>query len=112
MRLARASVAASFFACAGYKTIDNPGFDSLEEGMNAAKDVQADIIVLCSSDDEYLSLAKELTKTDYEAEIVIAGYPKSIIDDLHNEGIRHFVHTRSNVLEVLKGFNQLLEISQ
>ncbi|MEA1876033.1 MAG: methylmalonyl-CoA mutase family protein [Bacteroidota bacterium] len=112
MRKARATFAANFFACAGYKIIDNPGFASVAEGMEAARDAKADIIVLCSSDEEYLSLATELVKAPHEAEIVIAGYPKSIMDELHNAGIRHFIHLRSNVLEVLKGFNQLLEISQ
>lgn len=112
MRKARATFAANFFACAGYKIIDNPGFASIAEGMGAASDAKADIIVLCSSDEEYLGLATELVKAPHEAEIVIAGYPKSIMDELHNTGIRHFVHMRSNVLEILKGFNQLLKISQ
>jgi len=112
IRKARATFAANFFACAGYKVIDNPGFANVDEGMNAAIDAKADIIVLCSSDEEYLSLATEVMKIKQDAEIVIAGYPKSIMDELHDAGIIHFVHTRSNVLEVLKGFNQLLGISQ
>ena len=112
MRKARATFAANFFACAGYTVIDNPGFNSVDEGLKAARNAEADIIVLCSSDEEYLSLATEVIKARQEAEIVIAGYPKSIMDDLQNVGIKYFVHMRSNVLEILKGFNQLLKISQ
>jgi len=111
MRKARATFAANFFACAGYKVVDNLGFASVTEGMESARNAKADIIVLCSSDEEYLSLATEVVKARHEAEIVIAGYPKNIIDELHNVGIRHFIHMRSNVLEILKGFNQLMEIS-
>ena len=36
MRLARSQFSANFFACAGYKIIDNLGFDTVEAGVEAA----------------------------------------------------------------------------
>ncbi len=112
MRKARAAFAASFFACAGYKVIDNPGFNNMTDGMEAARNAQSDIVVLCSSDDEYKTLAVEAVNSSKGMEFVIAGYPKEIMDDLKKVGIKHFVHVRSNVLETLRGFNQELGISQ
>lgn len=112
MRKARSGFAGNFFGCAGYKVIDSLGFENISEGLKAANELQADIIVLCSSDDEYATLAPELAKSGTNAEIVIAGYPKDIIDELKNAGIKHFIHVRSNVLETLKEFNLLLGIKQ
>ncbi|MGM0550103.1 MAG: methylmalonyl-CoA mutase family protein [Bacteroidota bacterium] len=111
MRKARAQFSCNFFACAGFEVMDNNGFDSAEEGVKAARQAQADIVVLCSSDEEYAELApqvKELLKGD--AIVVVAGYPKAIMDDLKAKGIEHFIHVKSNLLEELKGFQQLLGI--
>ena len=36
MRKARATFASNFFACAGYKIIDNPGFENVDTGIQAA----------------------------------------------------------------------------
>ena len=43
--------------------------------------------------------------------IVIAGYPKDDIEDLKSKGIAHFIHIRSNILETLKNFHELLGIA-
>ena len=53
MRQARAQFSCNFLAAAGYKVIDNLGFKTVEEGVDAALAAGADIVVLCSSDDEY-----------------------------------------------------------
>ncbi|MBN2662640.1 MAG: hypothetical protein JXR68_03230, partial [Bacteroidales bacterium] len=50
MRRARADFAGNFFAVAGFKVIDNLGFDEIETGISKANESNADIIVLCSSD--------------------------------------------------------------
>ena len=56
-RQARAQFSTNFLACAGYKVIDNLGFKSVEEGIDKALEAGADIVVLCSSDDEYAEYA-------------------------------------------------------
>lgn len=58
MRLARAQFSCNFFACAGYEVKDNLGFQTVQEGVQAALDAKADIVVLCSSDDEYAEFAR------------------------------------------------------
>ena len=62
MRLARAQFSTNFFGCAGYEIIDNLGFNTVEEGVDAALAKEADVVVLCSSDDEYAILAPEAYK--------------------------------------------------
>ncbi|HRZ96800.1 MAG TPA: methylmalonyl-CoA mutase small subunit [Paludibacter sp.] len=108
MRLARAQFSCNFFACAGYEVVDNLGFASVEEGVTAALEANADIIVLCSSDDEYT----ELAPATYEASkgkaiLVVAGAPANM-DELKAQGIEYFVNVKSNVLDTLKTFNALL----
>lgn len=108
MRLARSQFSANFFGCAGYEIIDNLGFNTVEEGINAAIEKNADIVVLCSSDDEYATLAPEAFKgLDGRAEFVVAGAP-ACSEDLQAQGITNFIHVRSNVLEILQAFNAKL----
>ncbi len=54
---ARATFSGNFFACAGYEILDQPAFDSLEEGIKAAKKAHPDLIVLCSPDEIYPTIA-------------------------------------------------------
>ena len=110
MRLARAQFSCNFFACAGYEVVDNLGFKTVEEGVAAAQAAGADIIVLCSSDDEYAELAPAAFKAiDGKQLFVVAGAP-ACTDDLKAIGIEHFINVKTNVLETLKQFNQLLSI--
>lgn len=108
MRLARAQFSTNFFGCAGYEIIDNLGFSTVEEGVDAALEKGADIVVLCSSDDEYAELAPAAFKyLNGRAEFVVAGAP-ACMDDLKAIGINDFVHVRCNVLETLQAFNARL----
>lgn len=108
MRLARAQFAANFFGCAGYEIIDNIGFDTIKEGVDAAVEKGADVVVLCSSDDEYAALAPEAKKELADrAMLVVAGAP-ACMDELKAQGIEDFIHVRVNVLDTLIGFNAKL----
>jgi methylmalonyl-CoA mutase len=108
MRLARAQFSANFFGCAGYEIIDNIGFNTVQEGIDAAMEKGADVVVLCSSDDEYAQYAPEAFKLlDNRALFVVAGAP-ACMDDLKAQGINDFIHVRVNVLDTLKDFNDKL----
>jgi len=110
-RKARAGFSYGFFAAAGYRIIDNLGFKTVSEGMKAAAEAGADIIVLCSSDEEYPEIVPEAVKNNSRNSIlVIAGYPKEHIDDLTDQGIKDYIHVKSNILETLKNFNSRLGI--
>lgn len=108
MRLARAQFSSNFFGCAGYEIIDNLGFDTVEQGVDAALEKSADVVVLCSSDDEYAELAPAAYKyLDGRAQFVVAGAP-ACMDDLKAVGINDFIHVRVNVLDTLRDFNNRL----
>lgn len=110
MRQARAQFSCNFLATAGYEVIDNLGFKSVEEGAAAALDAKADIVVICSSDDEYAQYAVpayELLKD--KALFIVAGAP-ACTEELQRAGIENFIHVRVNVLETLKALNAKLGI--
>ena len=108
MRLARAQFSGNFFGCAGYEIIDNIGFETVKEGVDAGIEKGADIVVLCSSDDEYAQFAPEAYKElNGRALFVVAGAP-ACMDELKAQGIEDFIHVRCNVLETLQGFNAKL----
>lgn len=111
MRLARAQFSCNFFACAGYEVIDNLGFETVESGVEAALKADADFIVLCSSDEEYETLAPAAKAAIADrATLVIAGAP-ACTDELKAQGITEFINVRSNVLETLKGYNAKMGIN-
>lgn len=110
MRLARAQFSCNFFACAGYEVMDNLGFKSVEDGVKAARDKGADIIVLCSSDDEYADLAPRAFELVQGKEILVVAGAPACMDDLKAIGIEHFINVKTNVLQSLKGFNSNLGI--
>ena len=70
----------------------------------------ADIVVICSSDDESAEYA--IPAFNYlagRAMFVVAGNP-ACAEDLKAAGIENFIHVRVNQLETLKSFNQKLGI--
>lgn len=108
MRQARAQYSCNFLACAGYEVVDNLGFTTVEEGVEAAMAAKADIVVLCSSDDEYAEYAVPAFKAlNGRAMFIVAGAP-ACMDELKAAGIENFIHVRVNVLETLKEFNAKL----
>ena len=82
----------------------------MAEGVSEALKLKADIVVICSSDEEYMSFAPEIYDSLKEkAIIVVAGNPASI-DELKSKGLENFIHMRSNVIEMLAEFNNKLGI--
>jgi methylmalonyl-CoA mutase len=111
MRIARSQFSRNFFACAGFETIDSLGFKTIEEGVDAFLESKAEILVICSSDDEYPVIAPEIfQQVKDKAVVVVAGYPKDHLDQLKAGGIEHFIHIRSNVLEELGKFQELVGV--
>jgi methylmalonyl-CoA mutase len=112
MRKARAMFTANFFGCAGYTLVDNPGFSSVEEGIKAAAGSGAEIVVICSSDEEYATIAQPLAegikKEKPSVIVMVAGHPAGLVETLKAAGVDDFIHVRSNLLETLQNYQGLL----
>ena len=114
MRKARSGFATNFFGVAGYEIIDNPGFASAAEGVEAALKANADVVVMCSNDDEYAEIAKEVCDglKGKVKRIVLAGYPKEMVDTYKGYGVDEFIHVKSNALELLTRFQHDLNVTE
>jgi methylmalonyl-CoA mutase len=111
MSRARSQFASNFFAVAGIKIIDNNNFASIEEGVKAAIAVKPNIVVACSSDDEYAEGVPQIANLlGNKAILVVAGDPASK-SDLEAKGIKNFISVKSNVLETLKEYQVMLGIN-
>ena len=110
MRKARAGFASNFFGVAGYEIIDNPGFATPDEGAKAALGSGADVVVLCSSDDEYAELTEPVCRAlkGKVKSLVLAGFPKEMVETYRSYGIDEFIHVKTNALETLTQFNNQL----
>ena len=109
MRKARSQFAGNFFGCAGFEIVDNPGFTTVEEGVSDAKDFNPDIVVICSSDDEYANIVEPIYNAlKQDTIVVVAGYPKKLIERFSEIGLTNLVHVKSNLLEELQKYQGLL----
>ncbi len=107
---ARAQFSSNFFAVAGIRVIDNNRFSTIEEGVKAALASKAEIVVACSSDDEYTDAVPAIAQQlGDKAILVVAGDPLCK-DALEAKGIHNFINVKSNVLETLRHYQQLLNI--
>lgn len=107
---ARAQFSSNFFAVAGMEVIDNTRFATIEEGVKAAFEAKADIIVACSSDEEYTEAVPKIKELiGNKAILVVAGEP-ACKDELVAKGITNFISVKSNVLETLKMYQAQLGI--
>lgn len=97
MRMARANFCLNFFGCAG--------FDMVESEEYAGQD--ADLVVLCTSDPEYLPLAQEVCG-NVKAPVIVAGNPKDQIEALKAAGVQGFVHVQSDAVETLTAWQDRL----
>ncbi|GBU24639.1 methylmalonyl-CoA mutase [Fibrobacteria bacterium R8-3-H12] len=114
MRLARATFIKNFFGCAGYTVIDTNGIPSVAEGIELVKKNAPQIVALCSKDDEYLGLAKEIFPA-IEKEFpniirIVAGNPKES-EELKAAGAQDFVHVLTNAIDSLNSYQKKLGVA-
>ena len=85
-----------------------------KQGVRSALQNNADIVVICSSDDEYPlftpQIIKELNENNPKIKVIIAGNPREHLEELKKAGIHDFIHIRSDALEVLKKYQDILGI--
>ena len=97
MRIARATFCANFFGCGGFCIRESAELEP------------ADLIVLCSSDPEYLALAQEIIP-QVKVPVIVAGNPKDQIDALKSAGVAGFVHVFSNLVDTLTEWQSKLGV--
>jgi len=114
IRNLRATYTANFFGCAGFEIIENPGFDNINDGIASLVDTQPEIVVLCSSDNEYLKtgidICKMIKNEIPQTHIVVAGYPNDDFKKLKQIGIEGFIYSGSDAVKILSHYQKKLGI--
>jgi len=89
MRMARAQFCQNFFGCGGF-------------AIHEANHLEGapDLVILCSSDPEYVALAQEICAAT-KAPVIVAGNPKEQMEALNAAGVKGYVHILSNAAETL-----------
>jgi methylmalonyl-CoA mutase len=90
MQGARANFAQNFLGCAGFDIVESDEYEGTD----------ADLIVLCSSDPEYLALAQEVCPR-VKVPVLVAGNPKDQIAALEAAGVQGFIHIQSDAIQTL-----------
>ena len=109
---ARAQFSCNFFAVAGFKVVDNNRFSTIEEGVAAALESGAELVVACSADDEYLEAVPKIAGLiGDKAVVVVAGDPECR-PQLEEQGITHYINVKCNVLETLKEYQAAMGIKE
>jgi methylmalonyl-CoA mutase len=98
MRIARAAFCANFFGCGGFTIRESAELEP------------ADLIILCSSDPEYLALAQEIV-LQVKVPVIVAGNPKDQIQALTGAGVAGFVHVFSNIVDTLTEWQNKLGVT-
>lgn len=88
MRMARANFCLNFFGCAGLVVTQGPDLPD------------ADLVVLCSADAEYVALAQEVIPGT-RVPVLVAGNPKDHVETLMAAGVQGFVHVQSDAVATL-----------
>lgn len=101
MRRARANFSLNFFGCAGFDIEES---ETLEANG-------ADLIVLCSSDPEYMEFAREVCPR-VQVPVIVAGNPKEHIDALQAAGVAGFIHMQSDALRTLTEWQDRLGMKE
>ncbi len=113
-RKGRSTFTANFFGCVGYDIKDPIGFEDVDTALEAVKDQQPDIVVICSSDKEYKefvpAICNQLNKLEDRPVAVLAGYPKEDVEEYKKAGVDEFIYSGCNVLETLTRFQHKLNI--
>ena len=99
MKGARSNFCLNFFGCAAFDIMQSEEYEGTD----------ADLIILCSSDPEYLALAQEVC-SKVKVPVLVAGNPKDQIAALQAAGVQGFIHVFSDAVETLTEWQNRLGI--
>ena len=102
---ARAAFSYDFMGVTAYDIRDEKNYDSAKRAAATTASSKSDIVVICSSDNDYREHALDFVKTfkslNTDKILLLAGYPESIVEELKEAGLDGFIHMRSDILVTL-----------
>ena len=112
MRKARAAFAFDFMGISGYDIMDEVAYDSATAAALSGAKSNTNIVVMCSSDQDYSDHALEFVKTFREVNpskiLLLAGNPSSDKEKLTDAGLDGFIHVKSDIFQTLNQIHEKL----
>jgi len=106
MRKARAGFAFDFLGVGGYAMEEEKSYSSVKNAAETSASSSSDIVVICSSDQDYLDSAVEFVQIfraiNTSKVLILAGCPENIIEKLKDSGLDACIHMRSDILDTLE----------
>ena len=106
----RADFSRSFFEVAHFNVIGNDGFPTAAEVAKAAIDSNADVAVICGTDDVYPEIVPEITKAIKAAnpgmKVYLAGAPGENKEAFDKAGVDQYIHVGANCYQILKAIQE------
>jgi len=102
---ARADFSRGFFNAAGFRIVESPLCNGVEDALAAVRSARADITVFCSTDELYAQQAPpiaEAIRADSETTMVLAGRPLEMEPAYRQSGISEFIFLGANHFSLLK----------
>nr|VFJ58095.1 MAG: methylmalonyl-CoA mutase [Candidatus Kentron sp. DK] len=102
----RADFSRGYLEVGGFDVIGNNGFQTVEDAARAAKESGAKAVVICSTDKTYPDLVPPLTKllkaNDPNTIVLVAGYPKDLVEGFKQAGVDDFIYMGGNCLGLMQ----------
>ena len=111
---ARVDFIRDFLAAGGFHIEYNEkGYQSTEDALSDWEKSKTGIFAICSTDTIYTEVVPALVekfKNVKPATIaILAGHPKDKIKDYKKAGINYFIHTKSNIVEIINELYTIIE---
>jgi len=112
MRKARAAFAYDFIGVSGYNVLQEKSFESAEKAAELSAKSDSDVVVMCSSDENYNETALAFIKTfralNSTKVLLIAGAPTNM-DELTEAGLDGCVNMRSDVIATISSIQNKVQ---
>lgn len=108
----RADFSADFLAAGGIKSVRSEPALSYEKLAETAIISPHNVLVFCSSDDNYPDFVPQAARLIKRAKplktIILAGYPKDHIEEFKNAGVDIFIHFRADIVKIISELHQTI----
>ncbi|MBT8297116.1 MAG: hypothetical protein KJO52_02195, partial [Maribacter sp.] len=113
MRKARAAFAYDFLGVSGFEVLQEQSYSSALEAAEQSAKSDSDVVVICSSDQDYEESATDFVKAfralSTEKVLLLAGNPIQIIDELTEAGLDGCVNIKSDVISTISSIQNKVQ---
>ncbi len=113
MRKARAAFAYDFIGVSGFNVQQEQSYSSAQEAAEQSAKSDSNVVVICSSDQDYDESAVAFVKTfralNSEKVLLLAGNPTNIIDELTEAGLDGVVNIKSDIITTISSVQSKIQ---